>query len=270
MPERRTVLVSPRSERVRSVAALGRRAARQRSERFLVEGPHAVRELLSYAAAHVVDVYVTPQGARTHSDILELAREARAGVYECAEEIMAFMADAQHPQGVLAVARRIDVSLAQALAQVGDGFAVVLSNVRDPGNAGTVIRAADAFGAAAVVITDASVDLHNPKVIRSTVGSAFHVPIATGSSVTEAITACRQAGLRVYAADGGSSLVLPDVDLSGPHAWVLGNEAWGLPSQIREQCDDVVAVPIVGHAESLNLAMAATVCLHTSSLGRPR
>ncbi len=168
------------------------------------------------------------------------------------------------------MARTIDVSAAQALAQVGDGFVVVLSNVRDPGNAGTVIRAADAFGAAAVLISDSSVDVYNPKVIRSTVGSAFHVPISMGSSTVEAITACREVGLRVFAADGGSTTALPDIDLTVPHAWVMGNEAWGLPPEIREQCDEVVAVPIVGHAESLNLAMAATVCLHTSSLVRSR
>ncbi|MGC1206608.1 MAG: RNA methyltransferase [Ornithinimicrobium sp.] len=268
MPEHRTLLVSPRSERVRSVAGLGRRAARQRSGRFLVEGPHAVRELLAYAAAHVVDVYVTPDGAQSYSDILDQADEAGVGVYECPEEILALMADAQHPQGVLAVARTIDVPLEQALADVGAGFVVVLSNVRDPGNAGTVIRAADAFGAAAVLISNASVDVYNPKVIRSTVGSAFHLPITIGVSTSQAIAACRGAGLRVLAADGGSSTTLPDVDLTVPHAWVMGNEAWGLAPELREQCDEVVAVPIVGHAESLNLAMAASVCLHTSALAQ--
>ncbi len=270
MPEHRPLLVSPRSERVRSVAGLGRRAARQRSGRFLVEGPHAVRELLTYAASHVVDLYVTGDGARAHRDILDGAQAAGASVYECSDEILALMADAQHPQGVLAVARVLDVPLARALTDVGDGFAVLLSNVRDPGNAGTVIRAADAFGAAAVLISESSVDLYNPKVVRSTVGSVFHVPISIGSSTEEAVSAFREAGLRVLAADGGASTPLPEVDLTVPHVWVMGNEAWGLPVEIREQCDEVVAVPIVGHAESLNLAMAATVCLYTSSSARRR
>lgn len=268
MPEHRALLVSPRSERVRSVAGLGRRAARQRSGRFLIEGPHAVRELLAHAATKVLDVYVTEQGAVAHDDIVTAAREARVGVYECTEEILALMADAQHPQGVLAVARSIDVPMTEAVAGVGGGFVVVLSNVRDPGNAGTVIRAADAFGASAVLIGDGSVDLYNPKVIRSTVGSAFHLPISLGGSTAGIIQACRGAGLRVLAADGGSSTALPEVDLTVPHAWILGNEAWGIPAHIRELCDDVVAVPIVGHAESLNVAMAATVCLHTSSCQR--
>ncbi len=265
MTERRTLLVSPRSERVRSVGGLGRRAARQRSGRFLVEGPHAVRELLAYAPAQVVDIYVTADAVTAHPDIVEAAEQAQVGLYECTDEILTLMADTQHPQGVLAVARSIDVSLTEALAEVSSGFVVVLSNVRDPGNAGTVIRAADAFGASAVLISDASVDVYNPKVIRSSVGSLFHVPISVGSPIAEVLAACSQAGLAVYAADGNADTTLDAVDLSGAHAWVLGNEAWGLPAETLALCDASVAVPIVGHAESLNLAMAATVCLHTSS-----
>ncbi len=265
MTERRTLLVSPRSERVRSVGGLGRRAARERSGRFLVEGPHAVRELLAYAVSQVVDLYVTADAVEAHPDIIESAENAQVGVYECTDDVLTLMADAQHPQGVLAVARSIDVPLAEALAGVDNGFVVVLSNVRDPGNAGTVIRAADAFGAAAVLISDASVDVYNPKVIRSTVGSLFHLPISVGSPIAEVIDACSAAGLAVYAADGNADTRLDAVDLSGAHAWVMGNEAWGLPQETLDLCDASVAVPIVGHAESLNLAMAATVCLHTSS-----
>lgn len=265
MTERRTLLVSPRSERVRSVAGLGRRAARQRSGRFLVEGPHAVRELLAYAETRVVDVYVTAEAGAAHPDIVEAAEQAQRGLYECSDDVLTLMADAQHPQGVLAVARFVDISLAEALAEVGTGFVVVLSNVRDPGNAGTVIRAADAFGAAAVLISDASVDVYNPKVVRSTVGSLFHLPISVGSPVVDVIGACSAAGLSVYAADGNADTTLNAVDLSGAHAWVMGNEAWGLPEDTLALCDASVSVPIAGHAESLNLAMAATVCLHTSS-----
>ncbi len=265
MTERRTLLVSPRSERVRSVAGLGRRAARQRSGQFLVEGPHAVRELLAYAASQIVDVYVSADAAATHRDIVEAAEQAQVGLYECTDDVLTLMADAQHPQGLLAVARAIDVPLPEALAGVGSGFVVVLSNVRDPGNAGTVIRAADAFGASAVLISDASVDVYNPKVIRSTVGSMFHLPISVGSPIADVIAACSHAGLAVYAADGNADTTLDAVDLAGAHAWVMGNEAWGLPEETLALCDATVAVPIVGHAESLNLAMAATVCLHTSS-----
>ncbi|MGB5951753.1 MAG: RNA methyltransferase [Ornithinimicrobium sp.] len=263
-----TVLTNQRSERVKAVAALGRRAVRQRTDRVRIEGPHAVRELLACASASAIDIYLAADDADSYADIAAAASEAAVPVYVCGEFAFAAMSDAQHPQGVLAVARPLDVPLTKALAEVGDGFVAVLSNVRDPGNAGTVIRAADAFGAAAVIVSDSSVDVYNPKVIRSTVGSLFHLPLSLGAPIEQIVSACQGAGLKVLAADGASSLLLPDAPVQAPHAWVFGNESWGLSPKVREMCDEVVAVPIPGKAESLNLAMAATVCLHTSAASR--
>jgi len=137
--------------------------------------------------------------------------------------------------------------------------------VRDPGNAGTVVRGADAVGADAVVVTSASVDVWSPKVVRATAGSIFHLPVVTGMPVEQVLRELRAAGIAVLAADGAGATTLPDADLHGPHAWVMGNEAWGLPAEVRAACDAVVRVPIHGKAESLNLAMAATVCLYASA-----
>ena len=123
-------------------------------------------------------------------------------------------------------------------------------------------------GADAVIVSDASVDVYNSKVVRSTVGSLWHVPLVVGSSVPEILQALRERGVRLLAADGAGTTLLPDADLTGAHAWVMGNEAWGLPLEVRDACDDVVRVPIHGHAESLNLAMAATICLYASAEAR--
>jgi len=261
------LLDNPRSERVRAVRSLGRRAVRQRTGRFLVEGPQAVRELLACAAGAAREVYLTAEAGGRHTDLLAAARGSGARVRLCSAEVLAAMADTEHPQGVLAVADHVDVPLARALAGVGDGFVAVLTHVRDPGNAGTVIRGADAFGAAAVLVSDASVDVYNPKVVRATVGSLFHLPVVVGVPVAELLAACRAAGLRLLAADGSGPTRLPDVDLTVPHAWVLGNEAWGLAPEVLAACDAAVSIPIQ-RAESLNLAMAATVCLHASSAAR--
>src|SRR5690606_17852613 len=119
----------------------------------------------------------------------------------------------------------------------------------------------------AVLVSDASVDVYNPKVVRATAGSLFHLPVSVGAPVADLLDACRQAGLRLFAADGSGAVSLPGADLTAPHAWVLGNEAWGLTEEVRRLCDAVVAIPIV-RAESLNLAMAATVCLHASAAAR--
>ena len=182
-------------------------------------------------------------------------------------EVLAAMADAQTPQGLLAVCRvpvaDLDVVLAAGPRVVG-----VLAHVRDPGNAGTVIRAADAAGADAVVVSDGSVDPYAPKVVRSTAGSLFHLPVVSGMPVPGIVERLRAAGLTVLAADGAGDRTVDEADLAGPHAWLFGNEAWGLTAEDRALADEVVRVPIHGRAESLNLAMAATVCLYASARQR--
>lgn len=261
-------LTNLRSDRVKTVRGLGRRAARDKQNKFLVEGPQAVAELLQWAPERALCVYATTAGLTLQQDTVSLAYSLDVPVQECSEEVLVAMGDTQQPQGILAVARTQQLSPAQVLDSMGsDDFVVVLSHVRDPGNAGTVIRGADAFGAAGVLVSDGSVDIHNPKVVRSTVGSLFHLPISTGGSVAELLQLCQDAGVRTLAADGTGEVSLPRADLSGKHAWVMGNEAWGLAPSERAQCDYVVSVPIV-RAESLNLAMAATVCLHASAAAR--
>lgn len=265
------MLTNPRSDRVKSVRALSRRSVRSRTGEFLAEGPQAVREAVRFAPDHVRDVYVTPEATQRHTDILDAARAAALWVHEVSPEVLAAMSDAEHPQGVVAVCRWAQPSFEAALGALPpDAVVCVLTHVRDPGNAGTVIRGADAAGADLVVVSDASVDVLSPKVVRSTVGSLWHLPIVTDVAVDTILKGLRQHGVRLLAADGGGQTLLHEADLVGPHAWVMGNEAWGLEEQVRAACDDVVRVPIHGHAESLNLAMAATLCLYASAAARQR
>lgn len=273
-------LTNPRAERVKKVARLSGRSVRQAQGRFLVEGHGPVSELLAAAGdpdtrvGVVVDALYVGPGA----DPSYARAAARVGVEvrTASAEVMAVMADAVTPQQVMAVAHGVDVGLDQVL-RGRPRTLVVLARVRDPGNAGTVIRAADASGADAVVLTAESVDVHAPKVVRSTAGSLFHVPVVTGLPLADVVAACRQAGLSTLAtaADGRVDLdTLADEAARGegplvrPHAWVLGNEAWGLPPEDAALADATVSVPIHGHAESLNLAMAATVCLYASARAR--
>jgi TrmH family RNA methyltransferase len=162
----------------------------------------------------------------------------------------------------------LDRPLADVLA-AGPRLVAVLAHARDPGNAGTVIRTADAAGAAAVLLTGDSVDPYNGKCVRASAGSLFHLPISVGGDAAADLPALRAAGLRVLAADGHAEVDLDQAAdaglLAGPTAWVFGNEAWGLPEQTRALADEVVRVPIYGRAESLNLATAAAVCLYASA-----
>ena len=263
------MLTNPRSDRVKAVRALSRRSVRSRAGEFLAEGPQAVREAVAFRPDLVRDVYVTPEAAERHAAIAEAARTADLWVHEVSPEVLAAMCDTESPQGIAAVCRVLDVPLDVVLADLPpDALVCVLTNVRDPGNAGTVIRGADAAGADAVIVSDASVDVYNSKVVRSTVGSLWHLPVSLGASVPDILAALRGRGVRLLAADGAGTTLLHDADLSGSHAWVMGNEAWGLPREVRAACDDVVRVPIHGHAESLNLAMAATICLYASAEAR--
>jgi TrmH family RNA methyltransferase len=269
------VLTNPRAERVRSVRALSGRSVRTRTGRFVVEGPQGVREAVREVPGRIHDLYVTASAAARYPEILRAAHASQLQVHEASDEVLAAMsADAQ---GVLAVVRAAAPSFAEVLDD-HPRLVAILARVRDPGNAGAVIRAADAAGADLVVLTSESVDLYNPKVVRATAGSLFHLPVVTGVSLEEAVAAVRGVGLRVLAADGAGDLDLDDLldlaghteaasgpDLTHPTAWVFGNEAWGLPDGDRARADDVVRVPIHGRAESLNLATAATVCLYASA-----
>jgi RNA methyltransferase, TrmH family len=186
---------------------------------------------------------------------------------------MAELAQTVTPQGLLAVCRFIDVPL-ERLVAARPRLVVLLANVRDPGNAGTVLRTADAAGADGVVFSDASVDPYNSKCVRASAGSLFHLPLVAGCTLQEATAALRGAGLRVLAADGGADRTLTeksgDGTLDRPTAWLFGNEAWGLPADLLALADEAVAVPIYGQAESLNLAAAAAVCLYASASAQRR
>jgi TrmH family RNA methyltransferase len=250
---------------------LAKRNFRGKDRLFLAEGPQAVREAAGHRAgdsATLVELFATTEAAERYADIIGAARDAGARVHLAAEQVIADISTTVTPQGLVGVCRFLDTPFEEVLA-ARPRLVALLANVRDPGNAGTVLRCADAAGAEAVVLTDASVDVYNPKAVRASVGSLFHLPVAVGVPVEQAVERLRDAGVRVVAADGAGDRDLDDEldkgTMGGPTAWVFGNEAWGLPEETRTLTDAVVRVPIHGKAESLNLATAAAVCLYASA-----
>jgi TrmH family RNA methyltransferase len=265
---------------VLAVRALAGRSARRRSGRYLVEGPQAVREAVTCAPALVRELYLSDEAADRYPEIESAALGANLPVRRGTAEVLAAMSG--DAQGVVAVAVPDDRDLAGVLA-AEPRLVAVLAHVRDPGNAGTVLRAADAAGADAVLLSDASVDVLAPKVVRAAAGSSFHLPVVPGLRLAETVAALRAAGLTVLAADGRGTLDLDDlldgavelgggrrVDLAAPTAWLFGNEAWGLDEDALAGADAAVRVPIHGRAESLNLATAAAVCLYASARAQRR
>lgn len=261
------MLENPRSPRVRAVAKLTKRSARTETGLYLLEGPQAVREVLAYAPESIEDLYATPAAWEKHADLRTSAEHAGISVTYARDSVLAAMADTVTPQGVVAVARQRHVSLREVFS-AGPRLIAICEQVRDPGNLGTIIRAADAAGADAVVLTGRTVDPYNPKVVRSTTGSLFHLPVAFNADLSEVISLAHEAGLTVIAADvKGDDLLAARAHgvLARPTAWLFGNEARGLDDEALALADTALRLPIFGRAESLNLATAASVCLYESA-----
>ncbi|GAA1846949.1 TrmH family RNA methyltransferase [Agromyces salentinus] len=264
------MLENPRSPRVRSVAKLAKKASRSESGLFLLEGPQAVSEALRFRPELVLELFATPTAVERHPEIVAAADGADVELEYVTEEVLDAMADTVTPQGFVAVCRQFPTAVKDVFA-ASPKLIAILEEVRDPGNAGTIVRAADAAGADAVVFTGRAVDLYNPKVVRSSTGSIFHVPVAVGADLDDVLRRARAAGLTVLAADvKGDDLLVARTEgiLARPTAWLFGNEARGLLDEQLELADRVVTVPIYGHAESMNLATAASVCLYESAFAQ--
>jgi TrmH family RNA methyltransferase len=247
------VISSLRNPRVAAAVRLKKRALRERDRAFLVEGAQAVGEALR-GSAGLSTLFHTQE-----HPLLARARERGVETLAVTSEVMARLTSTVTPQGLVGVAGFVDVGL-DAFSS-SPGCLAILHAVRDPGNAGTVLRSADAVGADGVAFTSDSVDVYNPKTVRASAGSVFHIPVVRGVSTEEAVEAARGRGCRVLAMDAGGDEDLYEVDLTGPTALLFGNEAWGLPNEVARFADESVRVPIPGRAESLNLAAAASVCL---------
>lgn len=266
---------NPRSPRVRAVAKLAKRDARSQTGLFLLEGPQAVAEALAFRADLVEDLFVTPTAWERHRELARVAEGVGVTAEFVTEAVLDTMADTVTPQGVVAVCRQFPTSVKDILragdATAGPRLVAILEEVRDPGNAGTIIRVADAAGADGVIFSGRSVDLYNPKVVRASTGSIFHLPVAVGAELTSVLERARSAGMSVLAADvRGDDLLAARLDgsLSGPTAWLFGNEARGLTDEHVALADRGITVPIYGHAESMNLATAASVCLYESAFAQ--
>lgn len=253
------MLTSSKNPKVAAAARLRKRAFREEAGRFLIEGAQAVREALD--ASRLDGLFTSDD----HDPVAIRARQEGIETHLVSDDIIRRLTSTVTPQPLVGVAAYLDVSLGDALAEAfveGDGGCVaLLHEVRDPGNGGTVLRSADAAGAGAVAFSETSVDVYNPKTVRASAGSVFHLPVVRGVDTIQAIDAARARGARVLAMTAVGGADLYRTDLSGSVVLVFGNEARGLPDDVMRAADDTVRVPQSGRAESLNLAAAATVCM---------
>ena len=256
------VLTNVRAPKVARARRLLKRGFRESDGAFLAEGPQACRE--GALAGKVTQLFLTQEALDRYPEIVATVENSGAEITLCNSAVIEQFSSTVTPQGMTAVVRMWDQN-PDAIFHASAKLVVALTAVRDPGNAGSVIRVADAAGADGVIMSSDSVDLFNPKVVRSSVGSLFHLPIAIGQNLPETISTARSNGMQVLAADTGGISLYGDADLAKPTLWIFGNEAWGIPKEILELVDHVVSIPIYGQAESLNLATASALCLYASA-----
>ncbi|MFL6045388.1 MAG: TrmH family RNA methyltransferase [Propionibacteriaceae bacterium] len=252
---------------LRSARRLLRRKDRQSARRFLVEGPQAVSEAVGQPGT-VIELIVADDSIDRYHDLLDIASDAGVRIAVTSARTVDELADTVTPQGLVAVCQMVDVPAVKALAGA-PRLVVLCDQVRDPGNLGTVIRCADAFGADAVLVSRDSVDVYNAKTVRATTGSLFHLPLAIGVDLDDAVTVAHDSGLQIFGADPAAPETINDLAESGelarPTMWVMGNEAWGLPTEHQALLDRRVALRLYGRAESLNLSTAAAIFLYASA-----
>ncbi|MDO5722040.1 MAG: RNA methyltransferase [Actinomycetaceae bacterium] len=270
-PRRRpAVLTNPNADRIRNVAALAGRRVRRRTGLVLIEGPQAVREALKFCGSDLVDVFLSEDVFERDPQLVELAREATHWVHPVTAEVA--RAISPDSQGVAAVVKDFRTL---ELPRIDWNFVVIAPQIQDPGNLGTLIRIADAAGADALLLCAGTADPTSPKVVRASAGSVFHLPTVVGMSAEDAYQWARARGMRIVGADGNGAIDLfaaadglEPLDLAAPIAWVFGNEAHGFNQLGTEGIDDLVSIPLSGHAESLNVAAAAAVALMLTSKAR--
>ena len=253
-----------RSTKVSNALELLNKRDRELRSEFLVEGAHGVEEVI--AANFAKQIFVTKEFALANNVLMSKAANARISIFETDPIAIEKLSETLSPQGIVAVAAYVAKDLEKEDLSTAN-FVVVLSNVREPGNAGSIIRVADAAGADLVIFAGTCVDPHNGKVVRSSAGSIFNVKVRQADDVAETLRALTQTNHNIYIADGNAQMSWSDIDLKNPVAWVLGNEAWGVSNE-DAPVGQRVAIPIYGKAESLNVATAAALCLYETAKSR--
>jgi RNA methyltransferase, TrmH family len=245
---------------VAAAVKLHRHIGRRRTASFLAEGPNLVEAALRRGL--VSEVFATESALSRFGAML-----TGAPVQLVTERAANALSDTVTPVGLVAVCSAPSLTLADVVAG-GPRLVVVAVGISEPGNAGTLIRIADAMAADAVVLAGHSVDPYNGKCLRASAGSIFSIPVVAESNADRAVTALTDAGLQVLATTVDGEISLDDADLSRPTAWLFGQEAHGLPTELAEAATHRVRIPMPGSAESLNVASAASICLYQSARAR--
>ena len=247
------VITSSANAVFKNIMKLKNRKYRDKLGVFIAEGVRFVSEIPEEVE---IDEYIVSEGF--NGKLREGVR-----VYALSENLFKQISDTESPQGVIAVCKKTDLFGSDIYGD-NNGLFIIAEEINDPGNLGTIIRTADAFGAKAVLLSKGSVDLYNSKVLRSTMGSVFHLPILTDVDIKEVTDDMKKRGIKIYAAHLKGEKMPSQIDLNKGSAFIFGNEARGLKDETADLCDEYIKIPMTGRAESLNLSVAASVLMYES------
>ena len=254
------MITTTQNKQIKQIIKLKKSAReRRKQELFLVEG---IRMFTEIPEEYLYKVYASEDFYNEHRVIFE-----HMDVELVSPQVMKEISDTMTPQGVLALVKMMKYSLEDLLEQEKPLF-LVLENLQDPGNMGTILRTAEAAAVTGIIMSSDCVDVYNPKVIRSTMGSIFRVPFVYVENVTDVIRQMKEHGIRTYATHLAGELAYDEPDYRTPSAFFVGNEGNGLRDQVAELADIYIKIPMAGQVESLNAAIAATVVMFEA--GRQR
>lgn len=248
-----------------------KRRARDEEGVFLTEGLRMLQEI---PEGELLEIYVTEKFYEKEKNLVEeRCRESRCRRELLTEAVMAYASDTQHPQGVLCVVRQrrgigLEGILRGRQTETACPLLLLLDNLQDPGNLGTIFRTGEAAGVTGIIMSRDCVDIYNPKVIRSTMGSVFRMPFWYAEDLTGAIQDMKVQGVTTYAAHLGGDCDYDEPDYRKPSAFFIGNEGNGLRDEVAELADYYLKIPMAGKVESLNAAIAAAVLMFEA--GRQR
>lgn len=253
-------ITSSSNKIIKDIKLLHKKKGRWNTKTFFIEGIKSVEQCIKSGERLKYIVYSSELLSQSGQDFINKIENEEFDIYEVTEELFKSISDTETPQGVLAVVEFSEYKLADILKD--NNFLILLDRVQDPGNLGTIIRTADAFGANGVIVTGGCVDVYNPKAIRSTMGSIFQIPIVHMDSTLEAIEALKIEGVSVISSSLDTDNYSYDIDFKSDCALVVGNEASGISDEVIEASDKLVKIQMLGDAESLNAAVASGVLMY--------
>lgn len=254
-------ITSSQNSVIKEVKSLKIRKNREEKQLFFIEGIRFVDEALKEKAP-ISTVLLSDRLYETRGgdEILSRIRGENYETYHLPDKLFQEISDTENPQGIMAVVKMNQLKLEEV---IGDGdFFLILDSLQDPGNMGTIIRTADAAGVEGIIISRGCVDIYNPKVLRSTMGSVFHVPFCLSENLPDTISKLKGKGLKVFAAHLNGEINYFDCDMKNNSAIIIGNEANGISKEVSEQADTLIKIPMPGRSESLNASVAASLLMY--------